>query len=384
MRPAEDVPWEVDDIALGDTPDDIRITLRCRGTLTYVWVCRTEARTTTVDELFNLLNDKTWAAENALIDALFAAEGSELLHMIFASPAAQREDLHSFLVPEVHDFQLANKTIRGLRLVPVPLDTDIPAELRNLAQLRTPPPTPPTPEYSDDGGSEEGESSDDGDGSNGSAWSTPRLIVPDEDRAIFPRYSATDITVLNHDDMFISGFVVLVDRRKAVAKLLDCHTGVQREYDCVKRISQSKYADTIRTTKLLGFVVDSEDDRELGILEECISGACPCCESLSEMERFHEVTRVVGIEWRRVWVSQLWETLRQLHEIGLTWGGGSASSVIISKTNQVFIIDFGELDGRTHGPRLGNLGSVDGAEPGFPRTVKFLKVEENVEEADET
>jgi serine/threonine protein kinase len=121
---------------------------------------------------------------------------------------------------------------------------------------------------------------------------------------------------------------------------------VQREYDCVRRIAQSKYADTIRTTKLLGFVVDAEDGHELGILEECIPGACSCCESLAEAERFHEVTSVVPIALRRAWISQLCETLSQLHEIGLASGGVSASSVIISKTGHVFIIDFAGI----HGP----------------------------------
>jgi hypothetical protein len=88
---------------------------------------------------------------------------------------------------------------------------------------------------------------------------------------------------------------------------------VQREYECLQKIAMSENASSIRVPKLVGFVVDDDEDT-IGILEEFIP---------------HEFTlgRVLGgvaavpNEQRKKWAEQIRQTVEQLHGVGVAWGG---------------------------------------------------------------
>jgi hypothetical protein len=259
MRPAKDVPWEVELIWLRKTAGLLEVTTRCRGTMTTVLLYRTEAMITPLDILIDLHDSPTagsWEFEDTVIDSLFQAENSKALHMIFSSAAGRADDLYSFLCPVTNQFTLINVPEGGFRLSPLPFDDDE-GELEYLDQgIRKPCPTPPPAGDGIDWDATE-------DGLNHHTPFTRReLSVSDEDRAAIPRYSAADITFV--DDDLSCGFHVTIQGKDARAKLLRRHGNLQREFECLCKITHSPYADTIRTTKLLGLVVDSETDMEMG------------------------------------------------------------------------------------------------------------------------
>lgn len=77
---------------------------------------------------------------------------------------------------------------------------------------------------------------------------------------------------------------------------------------------------------------------------------------------------------RKKWASQVQETVRLLHQIGVVWGGGSVSNVLIhSDSDDAWVIDFG-------GGRTGSwldwevAPTVEGDELAVKRIFEFLEV----------
>jgi hypothetical protein len=336
MRPAKDVPWEVELIWLRETAGPLEVTIRCRGTMTTVLLYRTESKTTPLDIQIDLHDSPTagsWDFEDTVIDSIFQAENSEALHMIFSSAAGRPDDLYSFLYPVTYQFTLINVPEGGFRLSPLPFDDDE-AELEYLDQrIRKPCPTPPP------AGDGIGWDATEDDLNHHTPFTRRELSVSDEDREAIPRYSAADITFVEDD--LGCGFHVTIRGTDARAKLLRRHGNLQREFECLRKVSHSPYADTIRTTKLLGFVVDPETDMEMGLLEEYMPSPCGCCDDLGEVFRNHGVSRIREAR-RRKWASHLRETVQQLHQIGVVWGDAKLENAMVHReTDEVFIIHFG-------------------------------------------
>lgn len=77
---------------------------------------------------------------------------------------------------------------------------------------------------------------------------------------------------------------------------------------------------------------------------------------------------------RRKWAFQVRETVRLLHQIGVTWGDGKASNVLIhGDTDDAWVVDFGGgwTDGWV-GPELS--GTVEGDELAVKKIFAFLEV----------
>jgi hypothetical protein len=338
MMPAKDVPWEVELIWQRNKSAPLEVTIRCRGTMTTVLLYRTYSRLTPLDILIDLYDHTAPGSlefEDTVIDSLFQSKGSEALHTIFSSAQGRADDLYSFLYPVTYRFSLSNIPDGGFRLSPLPLDDEDDAELWELdCHIRKPCPTPPRGEDSSDWDAIED------DFENEASFRPPRveLSVTDEERASIPRYSAAEITFA--DDYLSYGYHVTVDGRDARVKLLGRHGHLQREFECLRKISHSQYADTIRTTKLLGFVVDPESDMETGLLEDYVPSPCGCCEHLGEVFRNHGVTRIQEAR-RKIWADQLRETVDQLHEIGLVWGDPALENAMVHPgSDEAFIIHF--------------------------------------------
>lgn len=74
-----------------------------------------------------------------------------------------------------------------------------------------------------------------------------------------------------------------------------------------------------------------------------------------------------------MWARQISETVHQLHDIGLTWGDGKASNVIVDNEDTAWLIDFG--GGFSEGWVPEELtGTVEGDEEAVKKLVDFLGV----------
>ncbi|KAI1099213.1 hypothetical protein F4804DRAFT_349567 [Jackrogersella minutella] len=79
-------------------------------------------------------------------------------------------------------------------------------------------------------------------------------------------------------------------------------------------------------------------------------------------------------ERREKWAAQIRETVDQLHDIGVVWGDGKTSNVIIDNNDDAWLIDFG--GGWTEGWVDEELDdTVEGDEQVVRNIVKFLDVE---------
>lgn len=109
---------------------------------------------------------------------------------------------------------------------------------------------------------------------------------------------------------------------------------VQREYECLAKVAISKHASTTRVPKLVGFVVD-DDEQPIGILEDFI----PRDSTLGSV-RGKLVD--VPVEQRKTWAKQISQTVEQLHDVGVVWGDAKPDNVLIhAETNDYWMIDFG-------------------------------------------
>jgi len=152
----------------------------------------------------------------------------------------------------------------------------------------------------------------------------------------WPKYLARNIAVTNK--LMGTGYIarVSVNGQDMCCKIgtTTWGTAIQREYECLQKIAMSENASSIRVPKLVGFVVGN-DGYTIGILEEFIP---------------HEFTlgRVKGgiaavpNEQRKKWAVQIGQTVDQLHELGVAWGGGKPDNVLIhTETNDCWLVDFG-------------------------------------------
>ena len=188
-----------------------------------------------------------------------------------------------------------------------------------------------------------------------------------------PQYSSKEIQVL--ESLLSGGTVtrVLVDGKEMLCKarqdgLLDGN--LERELSKLQQIANTD-SSTIRIPKLIGYVKHAEDGHVIGLLREWIFSGDPdggngtlkqMCASPTEKKR------------RAKWAGQIRETVDQLHEMGLVWGDGKPSNIIIDKNDDVWLIDL--AGGWTEGWVAEELAdSVKGDEQAVGNIFKFLVVE---------
>ena len=188
-----------------------------------------------------------------------------------------------------------------------------------------------------------------------------------------PQYSSREIRVL---ETFVgTGAVsrVLVNSQEMLCKarrtgLLD--PSLERELASLQKVEKacSSASRSIRVPRLLGYVKHAEDEHIIGLLREWIPFGV-----LGGRLRDIRVSTVPR-ERREKWAAQVRETVDQLHEIGVVWGDGKTSNVIIDKDDDVWLIDFG--GGWTEGWVDEELAdTVEGDEQAVRNIVKFLGVE---------
>ncbi|KAF5629990.1 kinase-like (PK-like) [Fusarium tjaetaba] len=145
----------------------------------------------------------------------------------------------------------------------------------------------------------------------------------------------------------------------------------QRELDCLWKIMISPHAASIRVPKLLGLISTPANGNTIGFLEDYI----PVSEAweLSTLGKIDDVS-TIDESRRKKWASQVQGTVDLLHEIGIVWGHGKASSVLIHReTDDAWVIDFG--GGWTEGWVDEELsGTVKGDEMAVKKIFEYLQV----------
>ncbi|KAK7414162.1 hypothetical protein QQX98_006948 [Neonectria punicea] len=188
-----------------------------------------------------------------------------------------------------------------------------------------------------------------------------------------PRFSTKDIQVL--ENILYNGYIarVAVDGKEMCSKAGDNKgpEAAQRELECLWKITTSPYTTTIRVPKLLGLIEVSAEKRAVGFVADFIPVSATWeLSTLGSIEAVSEVAK----DRRKKWASQVQETVHLLHQIGVVWGDGKASNVLIHRdTDDAWIIDFG--GGWTDGwvtPELS--GTVEGDDMAVEKIFEFLEV----------
>lgn len=132
-----------------------------------------------------------------------------------------------------------------------------------------------------------------------------------------PQYSSKDIRVL--ETLVGQGYITHVS---VEGKEMCCKSGgdafwqgIEREFDCLRRVARSPLANSIRVPRLLGLVTSAETGMIIGILEECIPTGVP-----SDLRELLDEDMEASTERRTKWGAQVRETVNLLHEIKVVWG----------------------------------------------------------------
>ncbi|KAI1750996.1 hypothetical protein F4782DRAFT_507690 [Xylaria castorea] len=186
-----------------------------------------------------------------------------------------------------------------------------------------------------------------------------------------PHYSSKEIQVL---ETFVQGAGHVVSRVLINNIELLCkargngvlHSDLERELESLQRIRKACLDRhmLISVPRILGCVKDPGSKRLVGFLREWIPG-----------RRLRDVSFPVTLERRQKWVLQICETVDQLHDIGVIWGDGKTSNVIIDEEDNAWLIDFG--GGYTEGwVEKECADTVEGDKQAVRNIKRFLSVEE--------
>ncbi|KAI1026331.1 hypothetical protein LB503_012824 [Fusarium chuoi] len=188
-----------------------------------------------------------------------------------------------------------------------------------------------------------------------------------------PVHSTKEIHVV--ENLLNAGYIarVQVEGTEMCSKAGDSkgEDAAQRELDCLWKITKSPHAAAIQVPKLLGLITTPKNGKTIGFLEEYI----PVSETweLSTLESIDDVS-AIDESRRRKWASQIRGTVDLLHKIGITWGDGKASNVLIHReTDDAWVVDFG--GGWTEGWVDEELsGTVKGDEVAVKKIMEYLQV----------
>ncbi|EGX50424.1 hypothetical protein AOL_s00076g188 [Orbilia oligospora ATCC 24927] len=185
-----------------------------------------------------------------------------------------------------------------------------------------------------------------------------------------PRYSSEDIIVskalIEHGKVtkvVINGQDMLC---KAEENGIET-TSLLREISSLQTIRNAN-SGCIRVPKLLGYVKHPFDGSIIGFLREWIPSSS-FGQSLKDI-KVDEAPR----ELREKWAVQIRQSLHELHRIGVFWGDGKPSNIIIDDNNDLWLIDFG--DGWTNGwTEEMSVGTLASDRQALEKILKYLEVE---------
>ena len=129
---------------------------------------------------------------------------------------------------------------------------------------------------------------------------------------------------------------------------------------------QSSHEKPIRAPHLLGYVQHADADCVVGFLRQWLPG-----------NRLRDIdVSSTAPERRRKWASQIWETINRLHAVGVIWGDGKASNVVIDEQDDAWLIDFG--GGFTKGWVDEDLAdTIEGDEQAVRSIMDFLNIDDS-------
>ncbi|KAJ3541806.1 hypothetical protein NM208_g4429 [Fusarium decemcellulare] len=163
--------------------------------------------------------------------------------------------------------------------------------------------------------------------------------------ATIPRHSSKDIIL---QDVFVSGSgivsKVLVGSQTMLCKARRAglqDPSLEQELVSLQRIRQADPHGHIRVPRLQGYVTHAKSGAIVGLLRNWIP-----CGSHGDTLRDIDVSEVpTKLRWK--WADHIRETVDKLHKIGVIWGGGKASDVIVDGNDDIWLIDFagGWLEG---------------------------------------
>lgn len=291
------------------------------------------------DQVIHLLNQAVTAADedyddiiNEALNAIVSVGKSSFSQVAppMRDSRSATPDLHSHLYPEVLDFRL--QTINGKPVV-FRISQDEAISL---------PDTGPDPLF------------------NSAFRPDSRLLL----------YSSKDILIQH---VFVSGngtvSRVRVDGREMLCKARRAglqDPALEQELLSLQKIWENSLTDTtIRVPGLQGYVKHAYSGAIIGLLRDWVP-SCSYGGTLREVD-----VSAVSLDVKHKWVAQIRQTVNQLHGIGVIWGDGKASNVIVDPSNDIWLIDF--AGGWSRGWVDEELAdTAEGDEQAVEKIVRFL------------
>lgn len=188
-----------------------------------------------------------------------------------------------------------------------------------------------------------------------------------------PRYSSKDVVV---QDILVSG-AGIVSRVHVDGKDMLCkarkeglqNSGLEQELTSMQKIwsNESRPAIIIKVPPLLGYITHADHGHIIGFLRSWVPSSHHG-ESLR-----HVNVSTVSLDVRQKWAEQIRQAVKRLHDIGVIWGDGKASNVIVDPSDNTWLIDF--AGGWSSGWVNEELaGTAAGDDQAVENIFKFLKI----------
>jgi len=164
---------------------------------------------------------------------------------------------------------------------------------------------------------------------------------------------------------------VLVNGQERCCKIASNVTqqAVQRELDCLSKLSSTSHGSFMRVPKLVGLVQATRDGPIIGIIEEYIYSTFGT--NYPTLQRID--THNVAHTRRDRWAGQIRKSVQSLHQFGVVWGDGKPENVLVDANDDAWLIDFG--GGWTNGWVDEHLaGTIGGDAQAVEKIEKFLGV----------
>lgn len=124
---------------------------------------------------------------------------------------------------------------------------------------------------------------------------------------------------------------------------------------------------TIRAPSLYGYVIHAHSKAIIGLLRRWVS-------SSARGKTLRDINMAaVALNIRQKWADQVRQTVANLHSVGVVWGDGKPSNVVVDENDNVELIDFaGEWSTGWVDEPLAE--TVEGDDQAVERIVQFLDV----------
>ncbi|KAK2616636.1 hypothetical protein QQS21_000459 [Conoideocrella luteorostrata] len=309
---------------------------------------------------FSSDEDEVDANQKEILDAIVRV-GASLFDELAPPLVAPPSDLHSKLYPPSYSFELVTVRDTLQLILQGSHHFEMPRDQKMSNERAVPPPGLQSPEPE---------------------IRTSSFQLEVEKIPQVQRYLTTDIIVV--EDLLGDGYIshVLVHGRDMCAKVGGDFDGgaLQRELDCLQKITANAAQQMVRVNvpKLLGIIETPHDRRAIGILEEFIPH--PKSVQLSTLAMAENI-RIISPKRKEAWATQIRQTVKWLHDIGIIWGDGKADNVLIHPdTDEAWLIDFG--GGTTDGWVDEDLADTsDGDDQAVERIYEFLELREATQQS---